>query len=81
MHHKWDVRPSPCSWNLAVAPCSAILDGLLAGIVEQIGDVFGPVIFEIQSLRLLDMVPVTTNQWLLTNINQHEPTSTNINQH
>ena len=74
-------------WNLAVAPCSAILDGLLAGIVEQIRDVFGPVVFEIQSLRLVDMPqpqPTSTNlkqpQPTSTNLKQPQATSTNLNQ-
>jgi len=60
-----------------VAPCSAILDGLLAGIVEQFRDVFGPVVFEIQSLRLVDM---PQPQLTSTNLNQPQATSSNLNQ-
>ena len=59
-----------------MAPCSAILDGLLAGIVEQFRDVFGPVVFEIQSLRLVDM---PQPQLTSTNLNQPQATSTNLN--
>ena len=35
----------------AMFPCCVVFDGLLAGVVEQICDVFGSVVLEIQSLK------------------------------